>query len=117
MIRLLIIGGSRYMAERIPGAKLVELSGPDHLVVLSDAEAILNEIEEFVTGVRPSAEPYRFLALVFFTDIVGATEKAAALGDRRWHDLLDSHHSLVRQELARYRGREVSTSGDGFLAT
>jgi pimeloyl-ACP methyl ester carboxylesterase len=110
------IGASRYMAERIPGARLVELPGPDHLLWLSDADAILGEIEEFLTGVRRSAEPDRILATVLFTDIVGATEKAAALGDRRWHDLLDSHHEIVRRELTRFRGHEINTAGDGFLA-
>jgi pimeloyl-ACP methyl ester carboxylesterase len=110
------IGASRYMAERIPGARLVELPGPDHLLWLSDADAILGEIEEFLTGVRRSAEPDRILATVLFTDIVGATEKAAALGDRRWHDLLDSHHEIVRRELSRFRGHEINTAGDGFLA-
>jgi pimeloyl-ACP methyl ester carboxylesterase len=115
--RAVDIGGSRYMAQHIRRAKLVELSGPDHLVILSDAEIILNEIEEFLTGVRHSPEPDRVLATVLFTDIVGATEKAAAMGDRRWHDLLDSHHALVRRELVRSRGREIDTTGDGFLAT
>ncbi len=110
------IGASRYMAERIPGARLVELPGEDHLPWLSDADAILGEIEEFLTGVRQSAEPDRVLATVLFTDIVGATEKAGVLGDRRWHDLLDSHHEMVRRELARYRGREINTAGDGFFA-
>jgi class 3 adenylate cyclase len=111
------VGGSRYMAERIPGAKLVELSGSDHAPWLSDADAIVEEIEEFLTGVRHSQAPDRVLATVLFTDIVGATEKAASLGDRRWHDLLDTHHALVRSELARFRGREIDTAGDGFLAT
>ena len=105
------------MADVIPGAKFVELSGPDHLPFLSDAEIILGEIEEFLTGVRGSLDPDRVLATVLFTDVVGATAKAVAMGDRRWHDLLDSHHFLVRRELARYRGREVDTVGDGFLAT
>jgi pimeloyl-ACP methyl ester carboxylesterase len=111
------VGGSRYMAERIPGAKLVELSGSDHAPWLSDADAIVEEIEEFLTGVRHSQIPDRVLATVLFTDIVGATKKAANLGDRRWHDLLDTHHALVRGELARFRGREIDTAGDGFLAT
>ena len=110
------IGASRYMADRIPGARLVELPGQDHLVWLSDADAILGEIEEFLTGVRSSVEPDRVLATVLFTDIVGATEKAAALGNRRWHDLLDSHHEVVRRELTRFRGREINTAGDGFFA-
>jgi pimeloyl-ACP methyl ester carboxylesterase len=111
------VGASRYVAERIPGARLVELAGRDHLAWLEDADAILGEIEEFLTGVRGSAEPDRVLATVLFTDIVGATEKAAGLGDRRWRDLLDTHHRVVRRELARFRGREISTAGDGFLAT
>jgi pimeloyl-ACP methyl ester carboxylesterase len=109
-------GAGQYMADRIPQAKLVKLPGPDHLVWLSDADAILGEIEEFLTGVRQGIEPDRVLATVLFTDIVGATEEAARLGDRRWHDLLDSHHSLVRRELSRFRGREVNTAGDGFFA-
>jgi pimeloyl-ACP methyl ester carboxylesterase len=115
--RALDIGGSRYMAQRIPGARLVELPSADHLPWLSDANVVLEEIEEFLTGVRPGIEPDRVLATVLFTDIVGATEKAAALGDRRWHDLLDSHNALVRRELVRFRGREIDTAGDGFLAT
>jgi pimeloyl-ACP methyl ester carboxylesterase len=115
--KCLDIHGSRYMAERIPGAKLVELSGPDHVAFLSDADVILEEIEEFLTGVRHGAEPDRVLATVLFTDIVGATQKAAALGDRRWHDVLDGHHAIVRRHLGRFRGREIDTAGDGFLAT
>jgi class 3 adenylate cyclase len=114
--RTIDVGGSRYMAERIPGAKLVELRGADHIPWLSDADAVLGEIEEFLTGVRHSPEPDRVLATVLFTDIVGATEKAASLGDRHWHDLLDSHHALVRRQLAGFRGREIDTAGDGFLA-
>jgi class 3 adenylate cyclase len=105
------------MAERIPGAKLVELPGRDHLPWGEDADQILDEIEEFLTGVRHGPEPDRVLATVLFTDIVGSTEKAAALGDRRWRDLLEGHHRVVRLELGRYRGREVDTAGDGFLAT
>jgi class 3 adenylate cyclase len=109
-------GASRYMAERIPGARLVELQGPDHLPWLSDVDVVLGEIEEFLTGVRREVEPDRVLATVLFTDIVGATEKASALGDRRWRDLLDGHNVLVRRELARFRGREIKTAGDGFFA-
>jgi pimeloyl-ACP methyl ester carboxylesterase len=111
------VDGSRYMAERISGAKYVELPGSDHLPWGEDADAILDEIEEFLTGVRHGPEPDRVLATVLFTDIVGSTEKAAALGDRRWRGLLERHHDLVRRELARFRGREVDTTGDGFLAT
>ena len=115
--RAIEVGSSIYMAERIPGARLVQLPGPDHLVWLSDADKILGEVEEFLTGVRHSTEPERVLATVLFTDIVSATETAASLGDRRWHDLLDGHHSLVRRELTRFRGREINTAGDGFFAT
>jgi pimeloyl-ACP methyl ester carboxylesterase len=110
-------GGSRYLADRIPGARFVELPGIDHVPWGEDADAILDEIEEFLTGVRHGPEPDRVLATVLFTDIVGSTEKAAALGDRRWRDLLESHHLLVRRELGRFRGREIDTAGDGFLAT
>ena len=115
--RTVDVGASRYMAGQIPGAKLVELPGADHLPYLSDADAILDEIEEFLTGARHSPEVDRVLATVLFTDIVGATESAAKLGDRRWHDLVDSHHALVRCELVRFRGREIDTAGDGFFAT
>lgn len=109
--------GSRYMAAHIPLAKLVELPGADHLPWLSDGDAIVDEIEELLTGVRGQAEPDRMLATVLFTDVVGSTEKAALLGDRRWRDLLESHNSVVRREIARFRGHEVKTAGDGFLAT
>jgi pimeloyl-ACP methyl ester carboxylesterase len=115
--RIVDVGASRYMARQIPGAKLVELPGADHVPFLSDADAILDEIEEFLTGTRHSPEVDRILATVLFTDIVGATQSATKLGDRRWHDLLDSHHALVRRELARFRGREIDTAGDGFFAT
>ena len=105
------------MAERIPGARFVELPGIDHLPWGDDADAILDEIEEFLTGVRHGPEPDRVLATVLFTDIVGATERAASLGDRRWRDVLEQHHAVVRRELGRFRGREIDTAGDGFLAT
>jgi pimeloyl-ACP methyl ester carboxylesterase len=107
----------RYMAERIPGAKYVELPGIDHVVFGANSDAILEEIEEFITGARSGPEPDRVLATVLFTDIVGATRKASELGDRRWHTLIESHHALVRRQLARFRGREIDTAGDGFLAT
>jgi class 3 adenylate cyclase len=108
---------SRYMAERIPGAKYVELPGNDHSPSVGDADAILDEIEEFLTGVRPAPEPDRVLATVLFTDIVGSTQQAAELGDHRWRDLLDSYYGLARRELDRFRGREVKTTGDGVFAT
>jgi pimeloyl-ACP methyl ester carboxylesterase len=111
------VEAGRYQAAHIPGARYVELPGIDHLPFVRDAEAVLEEIEEFLTGVRPAPEPDRVLATVMFTDIVGSTELAARLGDRRWRDLLDAHHAAVRRELARFRGREVKTAGDGFLAT
>jgi class 3 adenylate cyclase len=107
----------RYIGQRIPGAKYVELSGTDHIPWVGDADAVLDEIEEFLTGVRHVAEPDRVLATVLFTDIVSSTEQAAAMGDRRWRDLLESHNLLMKRELARFRGREVKSTGDGVLAT
>jgi class 3 adenylate cyclase len=111
------IDEARYLAAHIPQVKLVVLPGADHLPWAGDQDAILAEVEEFLTGVRPVAEPDRVLATVLFTDIVGSTTRAAELGDRRWRDLLSSHNALVRRELERYRGRVVKTVGDGFLAT
>jgi pimeloyl-ACP methyl ester carboxylesterase len=108
---------SRYVGERIPGARIVELPGADHMPWLGDQDAALDEIEEFLTGVRPHPALDRILATVLFTDIVGSTELAADLGDRRWRELLEQHNALVRRELRRFRGRELSTAGDGFLAT
>jgi pimeloyl-ACP methyl ester carboxylesterase len=115
--RSLPVEGARFLAERIRGARLVELPGEDHLPFVGDPDEILDEIEEFLTGIRPLREPDRVLATVLFTDIVGSTTRAAELGDRRWRDLLEAHHSLVRRQLERWRGREVDTAGDGFLAT
>lgn len=106
----------RFIASRIPGAKFAELPGQDHIPWVGDADAVLDEIEEFLTGARPVSEPDRVLATVLFTDIVGSTEQAATLGDRRWRDLLERYYTLVRRELPRFRGKEVDTSGDGFLA-
>jgi pimeloyl-ACP methyl ester carboxylesterase len=111
------VGCGRYSASRIPGAKFIELPGSDHLLFLADADAIVDEVAEFLTGARESADPDRVLATVLFTDLVGSTEKAAALGDRRWHHLLENHHRIVRRHLVRFRGSEVHTTGDGFLAT
>jgi pimeloyl-ACP methyl ester carboxylesterase len=110
------VEAGRYQAAHIPGARYVELPGVDHLPFVGDAEPILAEIEEFLTGVRPVAEPDRVLATVLFTDIVDSTKRAAALGDRRWRELLEAHHAATRRELERHRGREVKTLGDGFLA-
>jgi class 3 adenylate cyclase/pimeloyl-ACP methyl ester carboxylesterase len=114
--RLVDVGHGRYLAEHIPGAKYVELSGDDHLPFIGDSEAILDEIEEFLTGFRHGGEPDRVLATVLFTDIVESTEHAAALGDRRWRELLDRHDEAIRRVLARFNGREIDTAGDGFLA-
>jgi pimeloyl-ACP methyl ester carboxylesterase len=114
---LIEVGSSRYMAERIPNSKLVEFPGDDHLWWFGDQDAISDEIEEFLTGARHSPEPDRVLATVLFTDIVGSTQRAAELGDRAWRDLLERHGEVVRRELSRHRGREVKTTGDGFLAT
>jgi class 3 adenylate cyclase len=108
---------SRFMAERIPGAKLVELPGEDHLWWFGDQDAIVDEVEEFLTGARSVPESGRVLATVMFTDIVGSTERAAELGDGPWRDVLESHESITRRELRRFRGTEVKTTGDGFLAT
>jgi len=110
------VGNAHWLAENIRGAKYVELAGADHIPWI-DGDDILEEIREFMTGVREPAEPDRVLATVLFTDIVGSTERARELGDRRWRDLLERHHDAVRRELGRFRGREVDTTGDGFFAT
>jgi class 3 adenylate cyclase len=107
----------RWIASRIPGARFVELAGVDHLPWVGDQDAVLDEVEEFLTGVRPSPETDRVLATVLFTDIVGSTARASELGDRRWRELLEQHHAVVRRQLERYDGHEVDTAGDGFLAT
>jgi pimeloyl-ACP methyl ester carboxylesterase/class 3 adenylate cyclase len=107
---------ARFLASRIPGAKLVELPGPDHIPWIGDQEAVLGEIEEFLTGVRRGPEADRVLATVLFTDIVGSTDRLAELGDRAWRELLERHYALVRRELERWRAREIHTTGDGVLA-
>jgi class 3 adenylate cyclase len=114
--RTIRLAQGRYLAEHIPGARLVELPGEDHIPWVADMDAILDEVEEFLTGARRVTESDRVLATVLFTDVVGSTEKAAALGDRKWHELLDNYYSLARRELTRFRGREVDTAGDGFFA-
>jgi pimeloyl-ACP methyl ester carboxylesterase len=115
--RIVAIEQGRYLAANIPGARLVELPGDDHSPYAGDMDAIIDETEEFLTGVRHDAAPDRVLATVLFTDIVESTARAAALGDRRWRAVLEQHHAVVRRELARFRGREIDTAGDGFLAT
>jgi pimeloyl-ACP methyl ester carboxylesterase len=107
----------RWIAGRIPDAKFVELPGDVHTLWGGDTDSIVDEIEEFLTGARRGPEPNRVLATVLFTDIVGSTERAREVGDRRWRELLERHHGLVRRELARYQGRELDTAGDGFFAT
>ncbi len=111
------VRSGRYLAEHVPGAKYVELPGQDHLWWIADQDAILDEVEEFLTGARHAHEPDRVLATVMFTDICGSTERAAELGDRRWRELLERHETVIRRQLERFRGHEVKTIGDGFLAT
>jgi pimeloyl-ACP methyl ester carboxylesterase len=110
------IAGSRYLAERIPNARFVELPGIDHLAWVGDTDSIVDEVEEFLTGTRHVAEPTRVLATVLFTDMVESTNRAVQLGDARWRALISDHDRLVRDELTRFRGREIDRRGDGFLA-
>ena len=108
--------GGRYLAERIAGARYVELPGSDHFAWVGDADGLLDEVEEFLTGARTARDPDRVLVTILFTDIAGSTARAASLGDQRWRDLLARHNALARREIARFRGREVKAVGDGFLA-
>jgi pimeloyl-ACP methyl ester carboxylesterase len=108
---------SKDLAERIPGAKYVELAGQDHLFWYGDPDEVVGEILEFVTGSRPAPDIDRVLATVMFVDIVGSTERASDLGDRRWHELLERYYALTGAEVERFRGRQVKTLGDGVLAT
>jgi class 3 adenylate cyclase len=110
------VGHGRYLAEHIPGARYVELPGADSLYWVGDSAPMLDEIEEFITGVRGGSDAERVLTTIVFTDIVGSTQQAAALGDDRWHALLDNHDNVVRHQLERFGGREVNTVGDGFVA-
>jgi pimeloyl-ACP methyl ester carboxylesterase len=105
----------RYIADHIPGARFVQLPGDDHLPWM-DSDQVLDEIEEFLTGVRRGPDHDRLLVTVLFTDIVGSTERATQLGDRPWRDVLERHNAVVRRQLERFRGREIATAGDGFLA-
>ena len=106
-----------YLAEHIADATLVELPGDDNMIFVGNSDADLDEIDEFLTGTRHAAVTDRVLATVLFTDIVGSTEHLAELGDRKWRDLLDAHDRTIRRQLERFRGREVGTRGDGFVAT
>ncbi len=110
------VENARWLSRNIEGAKYIELPGEDHVPWI-DGDDIMDEIREFLTGVREPAEPDRVLATVLFTDVVGSTDRARELGDRRWRDLLERHNDIVRRDLERFRGREVDTAGDGFFAT
>ncbi len=106
----------RYLAERIAGATLVTIAGEEHRYYTGDVDGILSAVQQLVTGEHEALDDDRVLATVLFTDIVGSTEKASSLGDRAWRDLLMRHHALVRRQIAHFRGREIATAGDGFLA-
>jgi len=107
----------RYLAQQIAGARYIELPGVDNLIWAGDQDAVVAEIQDFITGVRPAPEPHRVLATVLFTDIVESTRLAAELGDERWHAVLAEHHRVARHQLERFGGHEVKTVGDGILAT
>lgn len=111
------VEGGRYLAAHIPGARYVELPGIDHVMWAGDVDRPADEIEEFLTGTRGENEPDRVLATVLFTDLVDSTRRAAEIGDHRWRALLAAHDEVVRREIDRFRGREIKTLGDGFLAT
>lgn len=115
--RMVRVEVGRWLAANIPGARYVEQPGDDHAPWLGDAMGLADEIQHFLTGSRGEVEPDRVLATVLFTDIVGSTDLAARLGDRRWRELIEAHNRLFRAELARFRGREIHTTGDGFLAS
>jgi class 3 adenylate cyclase len=111
------VQAARDMASRIPGAKFVEYPGNSHSIMLDDMDTVLSDIHEFITGERPVDSFDRVLATVLFLDIASSTERAAALGDTGWRNVLNSYYAIVRKELARYRGKETNTTGDSFLAT
>jgi len=115
--RLVDVGNGRYLAANIPGARYLELPGDDHIYFAGDADALLDEIEEFVTGARGTHDPDRVLATVMFTDIVSSTEHAARLGDRRWQLLMSDHDELFANQISVYRGRTIRSTGDGVFAS
>jgi pimeloyl-ACP methyl ester carboxylesterase/DNA-binding SARP family transcriptional activator len=115
--RILRVEAARYMAERIRGARLVELPGTDHFLWVGDADGVLDEVEEFLTGVRGTREADRQLMTLLFTDIANSTARAARLGDRNWVELIARHDAVVRRQLAAFHGAEINHLGDGFLAT
>jgi class 3 adenylate cyclase len=110
------VDAGRYFAAHIPGAKYIELPGDDRLWFAGDVDRLVDEIEDFLTGHRPAPDPHRILTTVLFTDVVGSTRRASELGDQRWREVLDRHDELLRHEFGRFRGREVTKAGDGFLA-
>jgi class 3 adenylate cyclase len=111
------VNAARDMASRIPGARFKEYPGDSHSPYLPDMDVVLADIQEFVTGTRPADSGDRVLATVLFLDIVGSTDRAADIGDAAWRNVLDLYFSVVRKELARFRGKEIDTAGDGFFAT
>jgi hypothetical protein len=108
---------ARYLGDQLRYARVVELSGEEHAPFAGDMRRVLRELQDFRASLQEETELERALATVLFTDLVGSTERVAALGDRAWRDLVEPHHAVVRGLLARYRGREVDTAGDGFFAT
>ena len=115
--RWLSVEQSRYAASKIPGARLVELAGTDHYIWEQNADAVVEEIEEFLTGIRRGREPERVLTTLLFTDLVGSTDHPRRQGDERWRQLLDRHEASVRRQVARFDGQFVTSTGDGALAT
>jgi pimeloyl-ACP methyl ester carboxylesterase len=113
--RVVHVENGRFLAREIPGARYLELPGADHLPWGEHRDLILDEIQEFLVGTREPTEPNRVLATVLFTDIVGSTARAVQIGDRRWRELLEMHRQRVRHQLQRFHGREIDTTGDGFL--
>ena len=111
------VGHARYLSEHIAGARYVELPGDDHFFWVGDTGAIIDEVEEFLTGHRSAHEPDRVLSTMVFTDIVDSTRRAADLGDRRWRGLLDEHDAMIHRQLERFRGRQIKSTGDGVFAT
>jgi pimeloyl-ACP methyl ester carboxylesterase len=111
------VQGGRYVAERIAGARFVELPGDTHLFFLADRDELLDEVQEFLTGVRWRPRRDQVLATIVFTDIVQSTERAVEVGEERWADVLEQHHAVVRSQLDRFNGREIDTAGDGFFAS
>jgi class 3 adenylate cyclase len=107
---------STYLAQHLPNARLVKLDGVDHFPWFAEFERVVSETEEFLTGARSAITDERVLTTLLFMDIVGSTEKSAAMGDRRWHEVMDNYYALVRRTVERFRGSEVSTDGDGFIA-